>query len=408
MIKLPDIIKNLLLDAKTLAGAMRSESITVSIFTLCVLRLLKQDASMQAVQSNIENACIELSQQGNSIFSGKVSNKAYIDLQRLTVSIISKHYSPTLLDVVKCILEMDNDETSVILKKYGISSDILSSISTNNSADTLQILPPELAPFCVDLSLEAKNNQLEPLIGRQNELNSLVEVLSKRKKNSPLLVGEAGVGKSALVEGLAQMIHDKTVHSALIGARIVSVDLSAMIAGTKYRGEFEDRINVLLRYISSNPSVILFIDEIHNIVGAGSAEGSMDAANILKPYLARGKIKCIGATTNTEFDRYISHDKALSRRFSNIEIKEPSTEDTVYILSRIKVRYEKHHKVSYDNDLITEIPQIVKLNMPHKSLPDSAIDMMDILGAKISILGRKDRNITLKDVELLGYISEAV
>jgi ATP-dependent Clp protease ATP-binding subunit ClpA len=406
MIKLPDIIKNLLSDAKTLAGAMRSESITLSTFTLCVLRLLKQDSSMQAMQSNIENACIELSQQGNSIFSGKVSNKASIDLQRLIVSIISKHYSPTLLDVVKCILELDNDGTSEIIKKYGISPDILSSISTNNTTDTLQILPPELDPFCVDLSLEAKNNQLEPLIGRQNELNSLVEVLSKRKKNSPLLVGEAGVGKSALVEGLAQMIHDKTVHSALIGARIVSVDLSAMIAGTKYRGEFEDRINVLLRYISSNQSVILFIDEIHNIVGAGSAEGSMDAANILKPYLARGKIKCIGATTHSEFDRYISHDKALSRRFSNIEIKEPSTEDTVHILSKIKGRYEKHHNVSYDNDLITEIPQIVKLNMPHKSLPDSAIDMMDILGAKISILGRKDRKITIKDVELLGYAAE--
>jgi ATP-dependent Clp protease ATP-binding subunit ClpA len=406
MIKLPDIIKNLLSDAKMLAVATHSESITVSIFTLCVLRLLKKDTSMYALKSNIENASVELSQQCNSLFSSKVSNKASIDLQRLTVSIISKHYSPTLLDVVKCILELDNDGTSEIIKKYGISPDILSSISTNNSADTLEILPPELDPFCVDLSLEAKNNQLEPLIGRQNELNSLVEVLSKRKKNSPLLVGEAGVGKSALVEGLAQMIHDKTVHSALIGARIVSVDLSAMIAGTKYRGEFEDRINVLLRYISSNQSVILFIDEIHNIVGAGSAEGSMDAANILKPYLARGKIKCIGATTHTEFDRYISHDKALSRRFSNIEIKEPSTEDTVHILSKIKGRYEKHHNVSYDNDLITEIPQIVKLNTPHKSLPDSAIDMMDILGAKISILGRKDRKITIKDVELLGYAAE--
>ena len=236
---------------------------------------------------------------------------------------------------------------------------------------------PNLTKYGKNISLMAERGQLDPLIGREKEIDRLIRILSRRSKNNPCLIGEAGVGKTAIIEGLAERINDGRVPSSLSGKVIYSLDLTSMVAGAKYRGDFEERIKNIMNEAAKNKSVILFIDEIHTIVGAGSAEGAIDAANIMKPELSRGDIQLIGATTLSEYRKYIEKDSALERRFQPIIVEEPTIEKTIEILSGIKDKYENHHGVTISDEAISAAVRLSERYIQDRFLPDKAIDLMD-------------------------------
>jgi len=245
---------------------------------------------------------------------------------------------------------------------------------------------PVIDSFGVDMTRAAAEGKLDPVVGREKEIERLAQILSRRKKNNPVLIGEPGVGKSAIVEGLALRIVQRKVSRLLFDKRLVALDMTAVVAGTKYRGQFEERIRAILSELQKNPDVILFIDEIHTIVGAGSAPGSMDAANMLKPALARGEIQCIGATTLDEYRKSIEKDGALERRFQKV-IVEPSTpEETLQILQNIKDRYEEHHNVRFTPEAIAACVKLAERYLTDRSFPDKAIDVMDEAGSRVHLI----------------------
>jgi len=237
----------------------------------------------------------------------------------------------------------------------------------------------------IDLTKKALNNELDPVIGREQEIKRVLEILSRRCKNNPILIGEAGVGKTAIVEELSRMISLGNVPLSLKNKRIVSLDMASLVAGTKYRGEFEERMNKIIKEVEENDDVILFIDEIHTLVGAGGAEGAIDASNIIKPALARGKLRCIGATTIEEYKKYIEQDKALERRFQKVEIEIPDKEKTKEILLRLKKIYEKYHMVEIKDSVIDTIIELSDKYIYDRYEPDKSIDILDEVCAKVSI-----------------------
>lgn len=244
---------------------------------------------------------------------------------------------------------------------------------------------PYLDKFSYDLTKAAKNGSLDPVVGRDKEITRLMEILGRRKKNNPVLIGEPGVGKSAIVEGLAQMIAKGDQSSLFFNKRVLSLDITGIVAGTKYRGQFEERIKGVIKELERNPNIIVFIDEIHTLIGAGGAEGSMDAANIMKPALARGFIQCIGATTLNEYRKSIEKDGALERRFQKIIVEPTTAEETLEILHNIKEKYEEHHNVSYTDEALKACVKLADRYMHERSFPDKAIDVMDEAGAHIHI-----------------------
>lgn len=244
---------------------------------------------------------------------------------------------------------------------------------------------PYLDKFSYDLTKAAKDGSLDPVIGRDKEITRLMEILGRRKKNNPVLIGEPGVGKSAIVEGLAQMIAKGDQSSLFFNKRVLSLDMTGIVAGTKYRGQFEERIKGVIKELERNPNIIVFIDEIHTLIGAGGAEGSMDAANIMKPALARGFIQCIGATTLNEYRKSIEKDGALERRFQKIIVEPTTAEETLEILHNIKEKYEEHHNVSYTDEALKACVKLADRYMHDRSFPDKAIDVMDEAGAHIHI-----------------------
>ena len=244
---------------------------------------------------------------------------------------------------------------------------------------------PHLAEFSRDLTDAASQNQLDPLIGREHEIERLVQILCRRTKNNPVLIGEPGVGKTAIVEGLAQRIVNDAVPSFLAGKRILALDLSLVVAGTKYRGQFEERLKTIMRELVENPQFIVFIDELHTLVGAGSAEGSLDAANILKPALSRGELQCIGATTPAEFRKTIEKDRSLERRFQAIKVPPPNEDEAILIIEGIKERYESFHGVTYTQDAVEAAVYHSSRYIPDRFLPDKAIDIIDEAGARVKL-----------------------
>src|SRR5881275_1948351 len=244
---------------------------------------------------------------------------------------------------------------------------------------------PHLLEFSRDLTEDASNDRLDPLIGRDNEIERVVQILCRRTKNNPVLIGEPGVGKTAIVEGLAQRIVAGEVPSFLENKRILSLDISLIVAGTKYRGQFEERLRQIMRELIDNPQYVVFIDELHTLVGAGSAEGSLDAANILKPALSRGEIQCIGATTPSEFRKSIEKDRSLERRFQAVKVPPPNEDDAIKILFGIKDRYEKFHAVSYTDESIEAAVFTSSRYIPDRFLPDKAIDLIDEAGARVKM-----------------------
>ncbi len=242
---------------------------------------------------------------------------------------------------------------------------------------------PTLDEFGRDLTGLAKEQKLDPVIGRENEIERVTQILSRRTKNNPVLIGEPGVGKTAIVEGLAQRISSGEAPEILLNRRVVTLDLAGVVAGTKYRGEFEQRLkNIIEEIRRAKNSIILFIDELHTVIGAGAAEGAIDAANILKPALARGELQCIGATTLDEYRRHIEHDAALERRFQSVMVDPPSVEDTISILNGLKERYEQHHKVKFSDEAIRNAAQLADRYITDRHLPDKAIDLIDEAGSR--------------------------
>ena len=244
---------------------------------------------------------------------------------------------------------------------------------------------PVLDNFCTDLTEKARKGELDPVVGRDKEMERVAQILSRRKKNNPILIGEPGVGKSAIVEGLAQRIIERKVARQLWGKRVLTLDMAALVAGTKFRGQFEERVRNLLMELEKNPDIIIYIDEIHTIIGAGGSQGSMDAANMLKPALARGQMQCIGATTIDEFRKTIEKDGALDRRFQKIMVAPTTAEETLQILHRLKPVYEKHHKVHYTDEALEACVQLTQRYISDRAFPDKAIDAMDESGARMHI-----------------------
>ena len=241
---------------------------------------------------------------------------------------------------------------------------------------------PVLDNFSTDMTQSARDGKLDPVVGREREIERLAQILTRRKKNNPILIGEPGVGKSAIVEGLSQRIVERKVSRMLFGKRVLALDMAAVVAGTKYRGQFEERIRSIIMELKKNPDIILFIDEIHTIVGAGSAPGSMDAANMLKPALSRGEVQCIGATTVDEYRKSIEKDGALERRFQKILVEPTNADETLQILQNIKDRYEEHHNVTYTDEAIKACVNLAQRYITDRAFPDKAIDVMDEAGSR--------------------------
>lgn len=262
-------------------------------------------------------------------------------------------------------------------KQYGGSSK-----NPKGAASAVKTKTPVLNNFGRDITHLAEMGSLDPIVGRENEIERVSQILSRRKKNNPILIGEPGVGKTAIVEGLALRIVQRKVSRVLFNKRVVSLDLAALVAGTKYRGQFEERMKAIMNELEKNRDVILFIDEIHTIVGAGGASGSLDASNIFKPALARGELQCIGASTLDEYRMHIEKDGALDRRFQKVLVEQPSVEETIEILNNIKNKYEDFHNVSYSSDAVEACVKLSDRYMTDKLLPDKAIDVLDEVGAR--------------------------
>lgn len=257
--------------------------------------------------------------------------------------------------------------------------------NTQPNANTSDNDTPALDRFAIDLTKAALDGKLDPLVGREREIERTLQILSRRKKNNPILIGEPGVGKSAIVEGIAQRIVRHQISHILYNKRIVSLDMAALVAGTKYRGQFEERIKTIINELEANPEIILFIDEIHTIVGSGSSQGSLDAANILKPALANGRIQCIGATTLDEYRQSIEKDGALERRFQKIIVEPTTADETLQILHNIKSHYERHHNVRYSDAALQACVSLTERYISNRCFPDKAIDALDEVGARIHI-----------------------
>ena len=279
----------------------------------------------------------------------------------------------------------DEDEEDATTPTQGTPSDNPQKSTQRSDSKGRKSDTPALDKFGYDMTKAAAEGRLDPVVGRENEIERLAQILSRRKKNNPVLIGEPGVGKSAIVEGLALRIVQRKVSRILFDKRVVGLDMTGMVAGTKYRGQFEERIKTVLDELSKNPDIILFIDEIHTIVGAGGAPGSMDAANILKPALARGEIQCIGATTLDEYRQNIEKDGALERRFQKVMVEPTTPEETLEILRQVKEKYEDHHNVRYTDEALEACVNLTERYVSDRNFPDKALDALDEAGSRVHI-----------------------
>jgi len=322
----------------------------------------------------------------NSIRESKRMNHNYIGTEHILLALMREIDSVA----VRILIEANVDPQKLFAELLRLISED-SPISSFNT-EQKDITTPTLNQYSKDLTEMAKENKLDPVIGREDEVERIVEILSRRTKNNPVLIGEPGVGKTAVVEGLATCIVEGKVPEVLKNKRLVSLDMSSMIAGAKYRGDFEERLKKCLAEIKKSGNIVLFIDELHTIIGAGSAEGAMDAANILKPLLSRGEVQIIGATTLNEYRKHIEKDAALERRFQSVIVAEPTPEDTVLILKGLRDKYEAHHKVKITDEAIDAAVKLSVRYINDRYLPDKAIDLIDEASSKVKL-----KNITEPD-----------
>ncbi|MEQ8580867.1 MAG: ATP-dependent Clp protease ATP-binding subunit [Marinoscillum sp.] len=399
-----------------LLGMIREgEGVAVSLLkklgvSLEELRSAIEQATKGTATSNVKNlANIPLTRQSEKVLKityleAKIFKSQLIGTEHLLLSILrdEDNLATQILDkfdvsydVVKELLEYqtenplaqsdtdDGDEDTG--KIFGGSSSSGSSGRETGKGGTEKSRTPVLDNFGRDLTKLAEDDKLDPIVGREKEIERVAQILSRRKKNNPILIGEPGVGKTAIAEGLALRIIQKKVSRILFGKRVVTLDLASLVAGTKYRGQFEERMKAVMNEIEKSPDVILFIDELHTIVGAGGASGSLDASNMFKPALARGEIQCIGATTLDEYRQYIEKDGALARRFQMVMVDATTAEETIQILDNIKDKYQDHHHVNYTPEAIKACVALSDRYISDRYLPDKAIDVMDEAGARVHI-----------------------
>ncbi len=303
-------------------------------------------------------------------------------------------------DMIAALYDEENTYTHMLLSEYQISRlDVIEIISHTNIKEDTQEKDTHLQKYSINLLDKARDGKIDPVIGRENEINRVMQILCRRKKNNPILVGEAGVGKTAIAEGLALNIVAGKVPNILKDSDLYALDLSAMLAGTKYRGDFEKRLKGVMDELKSNPNAILFIDEIHTLIGAGATSGTMDAANQLKPALASGELRCMGATTFAEYRNGFAKDKALSRRFSKVDIDEPSIKTSIKILRGLKSKYEIHHKVKYTDKSIISAVELSKRYITDRFLPDIAIDIIDETAASFHLNKKRKTKVNVNDIE---------
>ncbi len=369
---------------------------------------------------NVKPEQIRREVEGDRLFVDRISSSAELPLSEESKKILAyaAHEAESMLHqyvgtehLLIGILRVESSTAARILTAkglnvYGVREETIS-ILKEREADKQKKELPFLAEYARDLTQMAHQAQFDPLIGREKEVERIIQILSRRTKNNPILLGEPGVGKTAIVEGLAQRIVDGNVPLFIANKRILSLDLSLIVAGTKYRGQFEERLKGIIKELKENPDIIIFIDEIHSLIGAGSAEGSLDAANILKPALSRGEISCIGATTIREYRRYIEKDRSLLRRFQAINVAPPNEDETLQILEGVKERYENFHKVKYSETAIRSAVYQSNRYITDRFFPDKAIDILDEAGAKVKLRRVADtQNLRRLESEIRSIVKE--
>jgi len=358
--------------------------------------------------------------EGERVFVERISSTAELPLSEESKKILAyaSHEAETMLHsavgsehLLIGILRVEGSLAMRILVQHGfdvytVREEVLAIVKEREAAQQKKELP-FLTEYGRDLTILAAEGAFDPLIGRENEVSRIIQILSRRTKNNPILLGEPGVGKTAIVEGLAQRIIEGSVPIFLASRRIVALDLSLIVAGTKYRGQFEERLKGILKELKDSRELIVFIDEIHSLIGAGSAEGSLDAANILKPALSRGEISCIGATTLKEYRKYIEKDRSLLRRFQSIQVAPPTDQETLEILEGIKDRYELFHKVRYDGSALRTAIYQSSRYIADRHLPDKAIDVIDEAGARVKLRRVRDtQNLRRLEQEIGQVVKE--
>ena len=372
-----------------------------------LLGLMREDKTLTGrffprAQVSIESIRKEI--EGRTLLREKISTSVELPLAPETKRVLAyaheeserlQHRHIGTEHLLLGLLREDRSMAAEILYERGLRLNaVRDEIARQSGADSRSSQKkdtPHLVEFSRDLTEDAANDKLDPLIGREAEIERVVQILCRRTKNNPVLIGEPGVGKTAIVEGLAQRIVRGEVPSFLENKRILSLDLSLIVAGTKYRGQFEERLKQIMRELVENPQYIVFIDELHTLVGAGSAEGSLDAANILKPALSRGEIQCIGATTPGEFRKSIEKDRSLERRFQAVKVPPPTEEEAVEILDGVRERYESFHQVRYTDEALEAAVYQSHRYIPDRFLPDKAIDVIDEAGARVKLRVRREQ-----------------
>ncbi|ECJ8750674.1 AAA family ATPase [Campylobacter coli] len=385
---------------KYLDNAKHLSTINRHEFTTCehvLFAILKLSSDFKSIFEELADAEFELleSELKNYIAEKNQSLDQEIEpVNSIVLDEILNHKNEIkIIDFLEKLIQDDRTYSSFLLQKHGMNLEKIQDFKQNSEIENLN-------SYASDLTLLAQKGKIDPLIGRKFELERIIQILSRRKKNNPILIGEAGVGKTAIVEGLALAIAEKKVPKNLQNAKIFSLDIAGLLSGTKYRGDFEKRIKEVLEGLQKLPNAILFIDEIHTIVGAGATgESHTDFSNLLKPALSNGTLKCIGATTFMEYKNTFDKNKALSRRFAKINVDEPSQEEAFQILQGLKSKYEDFHKIKISDEVLQQAVVWSKKFFSDKYLPDSAIDLIDELGASYVLKAKTKKNADIKDLE---------
>ena len=382
---------------------LHSTDITLNQKSTNVMRLTILEARlMKCEESDAEHMLLAMLKQNDNLVA-KVLHDCDVTYEELYNVFTSQ---PATLP--KNDIEYDEeDEEDTPPPSGGRSSASSGSAQSKTAKKKSNTDTPAIDKFGFDLTRAASEGKLDPVVGRETEIERLAQILSRRKKNNPVLIGEPGVGKSAIVEGLATRINERKVARVLFGKRIISLDMASVVAGTKYRGQFEERMRSIISELRANPDIIVFIDEIHTLVGAGNQAGQMDAANMLKPALARGELQCIGATTLDEYRKSIEKDGALERRFQKVIVEQTTPEETLIILHNIKDRYEDHHNVTYTEDALAACVKLTERYVTDRSFPDKAIDVLDEVGSRVHIINiNVPKEIEEKEAQIADLVKK--
>ena len=385
-VNIPSIKDVLERTVRNLGTALLSTDITLNKQSTAIMRLAVLEARLlKSEESDAEHMLLAILKQNDNMVA-RVLNDCNVTYNEFYDSLATQKTSTQPQNDIDYDEEDEEEEGNT-----PPPSDETSSSSNSNAHTTTKTTKkgnsdtPAIDKFGFDLTRAAAEGKLDPVVGRETEIERLAQILSRRKKNNPVLIGDPGVGKSSIVEGLAARINERKVARVLFGKRIISLDMSSVVAGTKYRGQFEERMRNIINELCANPDIIIFIDEIHTLVGAGNQAGQMDAANMMKPALARGELQCIGATTLDEYRKSIEKDGALERRFQKVIVEQTTPEETLTILHNIKDRYEAHHNVSYTDEALMACVKLTERYVTDRSFPDKAIDVMDEVGSRVRI-----------------------